>query len=139
MLRKIIAMVIDNLNGKHSCIDDAMNAFSRFPSLDSSETGEKQQQTPTQESGGSNEEKTSAVQEQASGGRASRIAAGLEKLQRILAGGGLSKSETVLLIGAFVYCTFPVDLIPDNIGWSGYVDDLLVIVATVAYFWKKSK
>jgi len=65
--------------------------------------------------------------------RHSRLAAKVDHLWRLLREGGLSRKEIAVVVAALLYCISPFDLTPDFIPVIGFLDDLLIVVATLAY------
>lgn len=65
--------------------------------------------------------------------RYSCLAVKVDQLWRLFREGDLSRKEIGVVVAALLYCVSPLDLTPDFIPVIGFLDDLLVVLATLAY------
>ncbi|MCC8190068.1 MAG: DUF1232 domain-containing protein [Planctomycetes bacterium] len=52
----------------------------------------------------------------------------------LFTGGGMTKTDKLILVAALLYCLSPVDIIPDVVPIVGLLDDLLVVLLTLRRF-----
>lgn len=57
----------------------------------------------------------------------------VSRLWMLFRSGKLSGFDKAVVVGALLYCISPVDITPDFIPFVGFIDDLLVVIATLAY------
>lgn len=56
----------------------------------------------------------------------------------LFTGGQMTKTDKLILIVALAYCFSPLDIIPDVIPVVGFLDDLLVVLASVRHFSRRA-
>ncbi len=61
----------------------------------------------------------------------------VKTLWKLFTGGGMSKADKIIMLIAVVYCLSPIDVIPDVAPMVGFLDDFLVILATLRHLSNK--
>ncbi|MCD8350545.1 MAG: DUF1232 domain-containing protein [Planctomycetaceae bacterium] len=61
----------------------------------------------------------------------------VKTLWKLFTGGGMSKADKIIMLIAVVYCLSPIDIIPDVAPMVGFLDDFLVILATLRHLSNK--
>lgn len=57
---------------------------------------------------------------------------------KLFTGGQMTKTDKLVLVLALVYCFSPLDIIPDVVPVVGFLDDLLVVLASVRHFSRRA-
>ncbi|MCD8140559.1 MAG: DUF1232 domain-containing protein [Planctomycetaceae bacterium] len=61
----------------------------------------------------------------------------VKTLWKLFTGGGMTKADKIIMLIAVVYCLSPIDVIPDVVPMVGFLDDFLVILATLRHLSNK--
>ena len=61
----------------------------------------------------------------------------VKALWNLFTKGTMTKAEKVILLLAVIYCLSPIDIIPDVAPMVGFLDDLVIILATLRHLSNK--
>lgn len=61
----------------------------------------------------------------------------VKTLWNLFTKGNMTKTDKIILLVAVAYCLSPIDLIPDVAPMVGFLDDLLIILATLRHLSNK--
>ncbi len=52
---------------------------------------------------------------------------------KLFTGGGLDKTDKIVLVLALLYCLSPIDIVPDVVPIVGFLDDLVLVLAALRH------